>query len=97
MVPTGYMPATPTFFRLIATRGHHGSRTPHFGFLNKSQPDPWVHANGGPHGHHLYRPWQWASTSPTGACHVCAWHHSIKGQVHQPFAHFLAEHGLGHI
>ena len=50
-----------------------------------------------PYGHHLHRPWQWAGTSPTDARHACTWHHSIKGQVHQPLAHFLAECGLGHI
>ena len=57
----------------------------------------WVHANGGPYSHHLHQPWQWAGTSPTGTHPTCAWHHSIKGQVHQPLAHFLAERGLCHI
>ena len=90
-------PLPPLFFTKLQHAVTMAAAHPILAFLNQSQPNPWVHANGSPHGHHLHRPWQWAGTSPTGARRACAWHHSIKGQVHQPLAHFLAECGLGHI
>ena len=45
---------------------------PIFSFLNQSHPDPTVHANGGPQGHHLYWPFQWlVPVTPAPAVHAC--------------------------
>ena len=71
-----HLPA-PLFFQ-ITTRGHYGGHINYFCPIAVCNS---AHANGHLHGHHLHWPWLWTGTSIPGACHACAWHHSIKGQV----------------